>query len=76
MGTGGMATKLDAARIATGAGIPAVVGRAEQVAAVLAGDVGTWFAPTGKRRSTRQLWLAHATEAQGSSCSTTGRCAR
>jgi glutamate 5-kinase len=65
LGTGGMTTKLDAARIATGAGIPAVVGHADQVRAILAGESGTWFAPTGKRRSTRQLWLAHATEAQG-----------
>ena len=65
LGTGGMATKLEAARIATGAGIPTVVGHAEQVRAVLTGDAGTWFAPTGKRRSTRQLWLAHATDAVG-----------
>jgi glutamate 5-kinase len=65
LGTGGMATKLEAARIATGAGIPAVVGRAEEVAQVLTGEAGTWFAPTGKRRSTRQLWLAHATDGQG-----------
>jgi glutamate 5-kinase len=67
LGTGGIATKLDAARIATGAGIPAVVARADQVDDVLDGaDVGTWFAPTGKRRATRLLWLAHATEAKGS----------
>ena len=66
LGTGGIATKLEAARIATGAGIPAVVARADQVNAVLAGgDVGTWFAPTGRRRATRQLWLAHATEPKG-----------
>jgi glutamate 5-kinase len=66
LGSGGMASKLDAARIATGAGIPAVVARADQVADVLAGaPVGTWFAPTGRRRSTRQLWLAHATEPKG-----------
>jgi glutamate 5-kinase len=66
LGSGGMASKLDAARIATGAGIPAVVARADQVAEVLAGkDAGTWFAPTGRRRSTRQLWLAHATEPKG-----------
>ncbi|HSS68968.1 MAG TPA: glutamate 5-kinase [Nocardioidaceae bacterium] len=66
LGSGGMASKLDAARIATGAGIPAVVAHADQVAAVLEGaDVGTWFAPTGRRRSTRQLWLAHATEPKG-----------
>jgi glutamate 5-kinase len=66
LGTGGIATKLEATRIATGAGIPAVVAAAEQVADVLAGrDVGTWFTPTGRRRSTRLLWLAHATEAKG-----------
>jgi glutamate 5-kinase len=65
LGTGGMATKLEAARIATGAGIPAVVGRADQVAAVLSGEAGSWFAPTGKRRATRLLWLAHATDARG-----------
>jgi glutamate 5-kinase len=66
LGTGGMTTKLEAARIATGAGIPALVARADQLGAVLAGElVGTWFAPTGKRRSTRLLWLAHATQPQG-----------
>jgi glutamate 5-kinase len=66
LGSGGMASKLDAARIATGAGIPTVVARADQIAEVLTGsDVGTWFAPTGRRRSTRQLWLAHATEPKG-----------
>ncbi len=64
-GTGGMATKLEAARIATGAGIPAVVGHADDVLRVLEGVAGTWFVPTGKKRSTRQLWLAHATEANG-----------
>jgi glutamate 5-kinase len=66
LGSGGMTSKLDAARIATGAGIPAVVARSDQVSELLAGaDVGTWFAPTGRRRSTRQLWLAHATETKG-----------
>ncbi len=66
LGRGGMATKLEAARIATGAGIPAVVAEATQLSSVLAGGrVGTWFAPTGKRRTTRLLWLAHATEPQG-----------
>jgi glutamate 5-kinase len=66
LGSGGMASKLDAARIATGAGIPAVVARADQIGDVLAGAAaGTWFAPTGRRRSTRQLWLAHATEPKG-----------
>jgi glutamate 5-kinase len=66
LGSGGMLSKLEAARIATGAGIPAVVARADQLGDVLQGAaVGTWFAPTGRRRSTRQLWLAHATEPKG-----------
>ncbi|HYO33674.1 MAG TPA: glutamate 5-kinase [Nocardioidaceae bacterium] len=70
LGTGGMASKLEAARIATGAGIATLVARADQLTAVLAPDlvddeVGTWFPPTGKRRSTRLLWLAHATEPSG-----------
>jgi len=66
VGTGGMHTKLDAARIATGAGIPAVLTAAEHAGAALAGEpVGTLFHATGKRRPTRLLWLAHATEPQG-----------
>jgi glutamate 5-kinase len=66
LGSGGMTTKLEAARIATGAGIPAVVAHADEVGTVLSGGpAGTWFAPTGKRRSTRLLWLAHATEPKG-----------
>lgn len=67
VGTGGMQTKLEAARIATGAGIPVVLSAAGEVAAALAGDeVGTLFHATGRRRPTRLLWLAHATEGKGS----------
>jgi glutamate 5-kinase len=67
VGTGGMQTKLEAARIATGAGIPVVLTAAGQVAPALAGEaVGTLFHPTGRRRPTRLLWLAHATEGKGS----------
>ncbi|WP_309504657.1 MULTISPECIES: glutamate 5-kinase [Nocardioides] len=66
LGTGGMQTKVDAARIATGAGIPVVLTAADRAAAALAGErVGTLFHPTGKRRPTRLLWLAHATEPKG-----------
>ena len=66
VGTGGMRTKLDAARIATGAGIPVVLTAADRAAEALAGEpVGTWFQVTGRRRPTRQLWLAHATEPKG-----------
>jgi glutamate 5-kinase len=66
LGTGGMRTKLDAARIATGAGIPVVLTSTEQAGAALAAEpVGTWFQAATRRRPTRQLWLAHATEAKG-----------
>jgi len=66
LGTGGMRTKLDAARIATGAGIPVMLTSAEQAGPALAGDDrGTWFHAAAKRRPTRQLWLAHATEPKG-----------
>ena len=67
VGTGGMQTKLEAARIATAAGIPVVLTAAGQVAPALAGEsVGTLFHATGRRRPTRLLWLAHATEGKGS----------
>ncbi|HQY34656.1 glutamate 5-kinase [Actinotalea sp.] len=66
VGTGGMVTKLASAQIATGSGIPVVLTSAAQVAQALAGDeVGTWFAVTGRRRSTRMLWLAHAATTHG-----------
>jgi glutamate 5-kinase len=66
VGTGGMVTKLDAARIATVSGIATMLASAEQAAAALAGeDVGTWFAPRAPRGRSRLLWLAHAATAQG-----------
>jgi glutamate 5-kinase len=66
LGTGGMETKINAARIATSAGIPVVLANAEVITDALAGKpVGTYFHPTGKRRPGRLLWLAHATDAHG-----------
>ena len=66
VGTGGMGTKVDAARIATSAGIPVVVTSTAQAAAALAGEpVGTYFHPTGSRRGARLLWLAHASTPLG-----------
>ncbi|WP_139977901.1 glutamate 5-kinase [Nocardioides litoris] len=66
VGTGGMATKVEAARIATGAGIPVVLTSAPLAGPALAGEeVGTLFRATGRKRPTRLLWLAHATNARG-----------
>jgi glutamate 5-kinase len=67
IGSGGMLTKVEAAKIATGAGIPVVLAAAGRAASALSGEpVGTLFRVTGKRRPTRLLWLAHATEPKGS----------
>ncbi|MFC3521629.1 glutamate 5-kinase [Streptomonospora nanhaiensis] len=68
VGTGGMVTKVDSARIATEAGVPTVLTSAANARAALAGaPVGTLFTARARRRpSTRQLWLAHATTARGS----------
>jgi glutamate 5-kinase len=65
VGTGGMASKVDAARVATAAGIPVLLGSAASVLDLLAGEGGTYFAPTGGRTSARLLWLAHASTPRG-----------
>ena len=66
VGTGGMVTKVEAARIATGAGVTTVLTSASQAAAAIAGqDVGTVFAPQPRVRRARHLWLAHATTSRG-----------
>lgn len=67
VGTGGMVTKVEAARIAAAAGIPVVLTSASRAADALAGrDTGTYFHRTGRRSADRLLWLAHASTPQGS----------
>ena len=66
VGTGGMVTKVEAARIATGFGIPVVLTAAPLAAAALAGEpVGTFFHPGQRRPNARLFWLAHATAPRG-----------
>lgn len=66
VGTGGMVTKVEAARVATGAGIPTLLTSADNASAALAGEaVGTLFVPTAGRPASRMLWLAHASAPQG-----------
>ena len=66
VGTGGMVTKVEAARIAAGAGIPVVLTSASHAADALAGrSTGTYFHRTGRRSANRLLWLAHASAPQG-----------
>jgi glutamate 5-kinase len=66
VGTGGMVTKVEAARIATGFGIPVVLTAAPLAAAALAGDeIGPLFPAAGQRPAARLFWLAHATSPRG-----------
>ncbi|HEY2672702.1 MAG TPA: glutamate 5-kinase [Rugosimonospora sp.] len=66
VGTGGMVTKVEAARIATGAGIPVVLTSAPLAAAALSGEpVGTLFHRVRERPAARLFWLAHATSPRG-----------
>jgi glutamate 5-kinase len=65
LGTGGMATKLDAARIAAASGVPVVIGNAAAVTAAVRGEAGTYVHPYGRRAGSRLLWLAHASTPAG-----------
>lgn len=66
VGTGGMVTKIEAARIATGAGIPVILTSAALASAALSGeDVGTLFHRVRERPPARLFWLAHATTPRG-----------
>ncbi|MET9571190.1 glutamate 5-kinase [Streptomyces virginiae] len=66
VGTGGMVTKVEAARIAAAAGVPVVLTSASQAADALAGrGTGTLFHATGRRSADRLLWLQHASTPQG-----------
>ena len=65
VGTGGMSTKIDAALIATGAGIPVLLADASAIANALAGTGGTCFAPGNRRIASRLFWLRYATTPRG-----------
>lgn len=69
LGSGGVATKIAAARMAAWSGIPTVVADARQrdvVARAVAGDeVGTWIEPRPSKLSARRLWIAFGLPAEG-----------
>jgi glutamate 5-kinase len=65
VGLGGMATKIEAAVIATGAGIPVLLAAATSVGAALQGLTGTYFHPGGDRTASRLFWLRHASTPRG-----------
>lgn len=66
VGTGGMVTKIEAARIATGSAIPTLLTSAPNAQAAVDGeDIGTWFHPQGDRKSARSAWLGLMAEIRG-----------
>ena len=66
VGSGGIVTKVDSARIATSAGIPMLLTSLTNVGKSLAGeDFGTHFHAQASKTTSRLLWLAHATKPHG-----------
>lgn len=67
LGTGGMASKLSAARLAADSGVPVLLTAASDAATALTtADAGTVFAARPHRMSARKFWVRHAADAQGS----------
>lgn len=69
LGSGGVATKISAARMAAWSGIPTVIadaGDAKAAAKAASGfEVGTWIAPRENKLSARKLWIAFGLPAWG-----------
>lgn len=69
-GSGGMSSKLAAARIASWSGVTAVIAAASAENAVLRAvrndGIGTRFLPHDRNLSARKLWIAFAAEVEGS----------
>lgn len=69
LGSGGVATKVAAARMAAWSGIPTVIaasGEPDVVGRAVAGDdVGTWIDPHPSGLSARKLWIAFGLPASG-----------
>lgn len=68
-GSGGMASKLQAAGLATAAGIPTVVAGASRrnvLSRILAGEpLGTWLPARSAPKRARKAWMAFATAPRG-----------
>ena len=66
VGSGGMVTKVEAARIATSAGIPMLLTSLSESARAVSGeDLGTFFEAHNSQSNSRLLWLAHASTPRG-----------
>ena len=70
MGSGGVGTKVEAARMAAWSGIPTVIARSDRpgvVETIVRGEeTGTYVVPGNAKLSARKLWLAFGQQAEGS----------
>jgi glutamate 5-kinase len=68
VGSGGMRTKIDAARIATAAGCAVAIKDGllpHPLKRLIDGERATWFAPVADRETARRLWLGHSLNPAG-----------
>ena len=69
MGSGGVATKVEAARMAAWSGIPTVIAKADRPGVVesivLGEETGTYVMPGDAKLSARKLWLAFGQQSEG-----------
>ncbi|MFD4368150.1 glutamate 5-kinase [Rhodococcus sp. NPDC058521] len=66
LGTGGMASKLSAARLAADAGVPVLLAAASEASVALSdASVGTAFNARPTRLSARRFWVRHAADESG-----------
>lgn len=69
LGSGGVGSKIAAARMAAWSGVPTVIGSSHDetgLAQAIAGDdVGTWVDPRDDRIPARKLWIAFGQPAEG-----------
>ncbi len=69
LGSGGVATKVSAARMAAWSGIPTVIASASEAdvveRAARGDEIGTWVAPHDAKLGSRKLWIAFGLPAYG-----------
>jgi glutamate 5-kinase len=68
-GSGGMASKIEAASLATSAGIPTIVANGSHkdvLSRILTGEpLGTWIPARGQKRHAREAWVAFVSSPRG-----------
>jgi len=70
LGTGGMLSKIEAARKVTSAGIPMIVAKGDTKDVLLrlfqGEKLGTYFTPRNEKMTSRKCWIAHTITTKGS----------